>query len=74
MKLEDTKMTDSTTENLQLDSFLKEGWIIIGTDEFMHGDPPLKKTRYHLGHQNPNQTAPEWIQKLRQSLIEAQKR
>jgi len=68
------KTTDSTTSHLDLDSFVKAGWQIIGTEEFMEGDPPLKQTRYILGHPNPKQPPPKDVEKFRAALIESYKR
>ena len=73
MKLEDVKITDSTTNQQELESFLKEGWAIIGSEEFMEGDPPLKKTKWNVGHDNGEQRAPEWIIKVRKIIVEALK-
>ncbi len=75
MKLDEIKTTQSTTSHAQLEEFLKDGWTIVGTEEFMEGgEPPLKKTRYILGHMKPDQKLPAVLLEVYKALADAQRR
>ena len=75
MNFNEIKTTQSTINQVQLEEFLQAGWTLIGTEEFTEGDePPLKKTRYVVGHANPDQKLPEALLKIYKSLADAKLR